>query len=103
MQGDIKSQNLPAIVGQDDHYIQQPKRCASHDKHLDPGDTLGLIEQEATSGRWRRAAFSGHVLGDRAMADLDAQLEELAMDPGRPPKRVGDVPLPNQIPNFVIH
>ena len=51
MQGDIKSHNLPAIVGQDDHYIQQPKRCGSHDKHVDGSDTLGLIEQEAMPGR----------------------------------------------------
>jgi hypothetical protein len=30
---DIKSHNLPAIVGQNDHHIQQPKRYASHDEH----------------------------------------------------------------------
>jgi hypothetical protein len=60
MQGDIKSHNLPAIVGQNEHYIQQPKRCSSHDKHVDGSDTLGLIEQEATPGRGRRTA-SAHL------------------------------------------
>src|SRR5207253_2316111 len=81
----IKSHNLPAIVGQDDHYIEQPKRRASHDKHVDGGNTLGLIEQEATPGRRRPASPSHHILGLRGLAYLDAELEQLAMDSGRPP------------------
>ena len=95
MQGDIKSHNLPAIVGQDDHYIQQPKRCGSHDKHVDGSDTLGLIEQEATQGRGRPTASSHHVLGDRCLADLDAELEEFAVNPRRAPERVGAAHLTN--------
>jgi hypothetical protein len=34
------------------------------------------------------------------LADLDAELEQFAMDPRRTPKRVGEVHLPNQIPNL---
>jgi hypothetical protein len=28
---------------QNDHYIQQPKRCGSHDKHIDRSDAFGVI------------------------------------------------------------
>jgi hypothetical protein len=37
------------------------------------------------------------------LGDLDAELEQLTMDPGRSPERVGGVDLPNQIPNFAIY
>jgi hypothetical protein len=37
------------------------------------------------------------------LADLDAELEQFTVDPGRTPERVGDAHLPNQIPNFAIH
>ena len=100
---DIKSHNLPPIVGQDDHYIQQPERCRSHDKHVDRGDTLGLIEQAATSSRGRSPASSDHVLGDRGLAYLDTELEEFPVNPRCAPERVGGIHLPNQIPNFVTH
>jgi hypothetical protein len=37
------------------------------------------------------------------LADLDAELEQLAVNPVRTPQRVCGVHLPNQIPNFAIH
>jgi hypothetical protein len=71
----VKSHNLPAIVGQNDHHIQQPKRRGSHNEHVDRGDAGGLIAQEATPGRRRCSSSSHHILGDRALAYLDAELE----------------------------
>jgi hypothetical protein len=37
------------------------------------------------------------------LADLDAELEQLTVDPGRTPERVGAAHLPNQIANLAIH
>jgi hypothetical protein len=37
-----------------------------------------------------------------AWADLDAELEQLTVDPGRTPERVGAAHLPNQIANIAI-
>jgi hypothetical protein len=103
MQGDIKSRNLPVIVGEDDHYIQPSKLGASHDRHVDGSDSLGLIEQEATPGRGRRTASSGHVSRDRSLADLEAELEEFAVNPRRAPKCVGAAHLTNYLTNFAIY
>ena len=62
-----------------------------------------LIAQEAAPGRRRPPSSSHHVLGDGGLADLDAELEQFAMDPRRTPERVGDVHLLNQIPSLAIH
>jgi hypothetical protein len=37
------------------------------------------------------------------LADLDAELEQLTVYPGRTPERVGTAHLPDQIPNLAIH
>jgi len=37
------------------------------------------------------------------LTDLDAELEQLAMDPRRTPERVGAAHLPNQVTNLALH
>jgi hypothetical protein len=83
--------------------MQQPKRGGCHDEHIDRGDASGLIAQEAAPSRRRPTSSSHHVLGDGGLADLEAELEQFAVDTRRSPERVGGVHLPNQIPNLAIH
>ncbi len=74
MFGDGRVNDFPAIVAEDDGNVEQPKRCARYDKHVDGGDTLGVIGQEATPG-WRWCTSSSHhVLGGCRLADLDPSL-----------------------------
>src|SRR6266849_4062451 len=103
MIGDSGVNDPPAIVVQNDHHVKQSKRRARHDKHIDGSDTLGLIAQEATPGRGRRSSPSHHVLRNGGLADLDAELEQLAVDPRRTPERVGSAHLPNQFANLSIY
>ena len=103
MLGDGRVNDHPAIVGQNDHYIKQPKRRRCHDEHIDRSDAGGLIAQKAAPGRRRRTSSSHHVLGDCRLAGLDAELEQLAVDPGRAPERVGAAHLADQLANFAIH
>jgi hypothetical protein len=86
MLGDGSVNDSPAIVGQDDHYIEQPKRCGRHNEHIDRSNALGLIAQEAAPDRRRRPSSSHHILGDRGLAYLDAELKQFAMYPGRTPE-----------------
>jgi hypothetical protein len=48
---DIKSHNLPAIVGQNDHHVEQPKRRGCHNEQVDRSDTREVISHKATPGR----------------------------------------------------
>ena len=45
---------------------------------------------------------SPHVLGDSGLADLDPELQQLAMDARRTPERVGVAHLPDQLTNLAI-
>src|SRR5712671_4579939 len=103
MFGDGRVNDFPAIVAEDDGNVEQPKRRARYDKHVDGGDTLGLIEQEAAPGRGRRTSSSHHVLRNGGLAHLDAELEQLAVDSRCTPERVGSAHLPNQFTNFPIY
>jgi hypothetical protein len=43
MLGDIESDDAPAIVGQDDHHVEEPKRRCDDDEHIDCGNSRALI------------------------------------------------------------
>jgi hypothetical protein len=93
----------PSIVGQNDHHVEQPERCGRHNEHIDRSDALGVIPQEAAPVLRRCSPPSQHVLRDGRLADLDAELEQLTVDPGRTPERVGAAHLPNQTANLAFH
>src|ERR1700736_5146865 len=54
MLGDIRAYDIPAIVGQNDHHVEQPKRRGRDKERIDCSDAGGLIPQEAAPGRGRR-------------------------------------------------
>src|SRR6266481_3975931 len=51
MLSDRCTHDLPAIVGQNNHHVEQAKRCRRHDKHVDGGDAFGVIAKKAAPGR----------------------------------------------------
>jgi hypothetical protein len=103
MFGDGRVNDSPALVGEDDRNVEQPKRCGRHDEHVDGRDAFGVIPQEGAPGRGRSTSSSHHVPGDRRLADLDTELEKFAVGPGRAPERVCYAHLPNQFTNFSMY
>src|ERR1039458_4942286 len=103
MLGDGRAYDLPAMVGQNDHHVEQPKRCGGHNEHIDRSDAFGVIAEKASPSLRRHPSSPHDVLGHRSLADLDAELKQLTVDPGRAPERVGAAHLPDQIPNLAIH
>jgi hypothetical protein len=55
-----------------------------------------MIAKEGLPALGRRASSAGHILGDAGLADLDAELEQLAMDPRRSPQRIDNAHLADQ-------
>src|ERR1700732_2164624 len=78
------------------HHIQELKR-RRHNEHIDGGDSRSLIAQETAPSRLRPSDSSHHVLGDRRLADINSELEDLAMDTWRAPQRVSFAHLPDQV------
>ena len=96
---DSRAYDLPAIMRQNDHDIEQLKRSGHHNEHIDGSDAFGLV----APSRGRCASSSHHVLGDRSLADFDAELEQLTMNPRCTPERVGVAHLPNQVTHLALH
>src|SRR3974390_2623869 len=55
-----------------------------------------MIAQKRLPPLRRRPPVPCHILGDRRLADVDAKLEQLAMDPRRSPERVGKADVTDQ-------
>src|SRR3954453_6998152 len=62
-----------------------------------------MIEEERSPALRRRAPASGHVLGYRGLAYVDAELEEFSMDARSAPERICQAQLADQLPNFERH
>jgi hypothetical protein len=61
-----------------------------------------MIFEEGAPGLGGRPATSNHILRDRGFRDLDAQLEQFAMNSGRAPKRIGLTHAKDQITDLGI-
>src|SRR6202453_3350281 len=64
MLGDSRAYDLPSIVRQNDHDVEQPKRCGRYNEHIDRGDAFGLIAQEAPPSRGRLTSSSQATMTD---------------------------------------
>ena len=81
----------------DDHQaIEQLEANGRHDKHINGGDVRRMIAKEGLPalGRWPQPPL--HVFGNCRLGDIEAQLEQLAMDARRSPKWVGPTHLGNE-------
>src|SRR6516164_1952937 len=68
-----------------------------------PRNALCMVAKKRLPSLARRSSPPNHVLGNRRLSDLDAKLEEFAVDPWSAPKRVGDADVPDQLPNLRSH
>src|SRR6202022_835063 len=84
MRCDAKPQNMSPAVPHDQQSIEQVKRDCRHDEHIHRSDPISVIADKGSPALRRRVSSPDHVFGDAGLADLDAELEQLAMDPRRP-------------------
>src|ERR1019366_8588960 len=87
---------MSPAVPHDQQAIEQTKRDCRHDKQIHRRDAVGMIMKERLPAlRWR-ASSPGHILGHARLSDIDAELEQLAMDPRRAPQQIGNAHLADQ-------
>jgi hypothetical protein len=85
---DVKVNDLPAVVPEDDQHVQQPEGGTDNDEHIDGRDGVHVVPQESAPSRRGRPAAPDHVLGNSRLADADPKFEKFTVDPGCAPKRV---------------
>src|SRR6202049_4159187 len=77
--------------------VEQTKRDCRHDEQVHRSDTVGMIAKERPPALGWRVSSLGHVLGHAGLSDIDAELEELSMDPRRSPQRIGNAHLADKL------
>src|SRR4029077_12533934 len=84
MRCDAKPQNMSPAVPHDQQSIEQAKRDCRHDKQIHRRDAVCMIADKGSPALRRRVSSPDHVFGDAGLADLNAELKQLALDPRRP-------------------
>src|SRR5258707_3535075 len=94
---DAKPQNLSSAVPHDQQSIEQAKRDRRHDEQIHRRDAVGMVMKERLPALRRWASSFDHILGHARLSDVDAELEQLSVDPRRSPWRVGNANLSDQL------
>src|ERR1700693_6126226 len=81
MRCDAKPQNMSPAVPHDQQSIEHAKRDCRHDEHIHRSDSISVVAEECPPALGRRVSSPDHVLGHARLSDIDAELEQLSMDP----------------------
>src|SRR5260370_35238300 len=79
--------------------IQQPKRDRRDYEQVHRGDAVGMIAQKSLPALRRWLPSPRHVFCHGGLPDIDAKLEQFAVDPRCSPKRVRDAHVANELAN----
>jgi hypothetical protein len=60
--------------------IEQPERDRGHHEQVHRGNPIGMVTEERPPSLRRRPPPPHHISGHAGLTDIDAKLEELAMD-----------------------
>ena len=82
---------------QDNEHEQDPERRGWHDEEVNRCEAFQMVSQEGAPSRRRRPGTVDHVLRNGRLTDLDAQLEQLAVDPRRTPQDVVSADAPDKV------
>ena len=99
MRRDAHPQKLATTMLQDQQSVQQPKRDRRDQEQIHRCNAVGVIAQERLPALRRRSPSPCHVLCDRGLAHIDAELEQFPVYSGRAPKRVCNAHLADQTAN----
>jgi hypothetical protein len=90
-----------ASLKRDDHQaIEQLEANGRHDEQIDSANVRRVIAKEGLPALRRRGPSADHVLGDSRLGDVEAQLEQLAVDARGSPQWVRLAHLMNEGTQF---
>src|ERR1700746_3077578 len=87
-------------MSQNQKHIENLETYGRHSEEVDRDQLLGVTLQERETGLRRRLATAHHVFADAGLADVDAQLEQLPVNPGCTPPRILPAHPADQIANL---
>ena len=92
---DAKPEDLPSAVPHNQQSVEQSERDGRDHEQIHRGNAIGMIAQERLPALRRRTSPAHHILGNAGLPNVDAELEQFAMNARRTPQRIGDAHLPD--------
>src|SRR5947209_1290567 len=89
MLGDVEVEDAPAIVGEHNEDEEHPQASSRDREEIDGDQIPDVIGQERSPALRGKCAPLWEQAGDGALSDVDAELEEFAMDSGSTPQGIG--------------
>src|SRR4249919_934359 len=93
---DVDPDKVSAGQPDDDEDIEQIEANGRDNEQVHGGDVRRVVTQEGAPSLGRRSTTLDHVLRDAGLSDLEAELEQLAVDARRSPQRIFRAHLPDQ-------
>src|SRR5438105_10788616 len=93
---DVDPDKVSAGEPDDDKDIEQIEANGRNNEQVHGGDVRCVVTQEGAPALGRRSTSLDHVLRDAGLSDLEAELEQLAMDARRSPQRIFRAHPPDQ-------
>ena len=99
--GDVEMDDSPSMVIKYNHGTKNPKRRGRDDEHADRDDDCHMVPQKAAPSRGGSLRAPRQIPSNGGLTDLDAELEQFAVDARCAPKRVVDAHLTDQVTYFI--
>src|SRR5260370_6345423 len=96
MRCDVDPDEVSARQPDDDEGVEHVEANGWGNEQVHGGDVRCVVTQEGGPALGRRAASLDHVLRHAGLSDLEAELEQLAMDARRTPQRIFGAHPPDQ-------
>src|SRR5258708_7488917 len=96
-------QKLPPAMPHNQQAIEQPKRDCRHHEQVHRGNPISMGTKERPPSLRGRDPPPHHIFGHAGLADIDAKLQKLAMDPRCSPQRIGAAHLADKLAYFYRH
>jgi hypothetical protein len=90
-------QNTTPVMGQHQKYVKDLEADGGHREKVDGDQLLGMILEKCAPSLRRWFAAAHQVFADAALTDVNAELQQLAVDPWRTPRRILSAHLADQI------
>jgi hypothetical protein len=86
--GDVEVDDPPAVVGEDDEDEEDAEASGRDGEEVDRDQVADVVSEERPPGLRGAGAALGHEAGYGALADVDTELQELAVDARGTPQRI---------------
>src|SRR5262249_58689632 len=93
--GDPEPQDLSPAMADHQQSIEKSEGDGRNDKQVHRRNAIRMVAQERLPALGRWSSPARHILGDARLPNVDAELEQLAVDAWRTPQRIGDTHLPD--------